>query len=89
MWMVCSMKRLALTVLGVLGVLFFPWYLTWGVIIFGFIFFDRYWEGILLALLMDLIYSHVFWGNTFGFMMVVLSVVFYYCITLLKLRMLH
>jgi hypothetical protein len=56
------MKRVFWFIGAILAIFFLPWYLTAAIIIAGFLYFSRYYEGILLGLIYDSLYFTGFSG---------------------------
>lgn len=50
------MERIVWFIIGIISVLLLPWWLTLAVLIFGFLYFPRYYEGVGLGLLYDSLY---------------------------------
>lgn len=83
------MKRFVCTILAILSVLFWPWWVTGAIVVYGFFAFHRYIEGICIFLIADLLYSNGQFGNAFGFFMTLWGVLLYIFIKFLKARMLR
>jgi hypothetical protein len=50
------MKRILLFIGALFALFFLPWYLTVSVMLAGFFYFDKYYEGILIGLIYDSLY---------------------------------
>lgn len=83
------MLRFGLGILGVVSTLFFPWYITAIIIFFGFFKYNWYGEGIMLALISDVLYGTELFGNSFGLMLTGLSLVGLLLVAFIKTRLLR